>query len=81
MKWTSVKDSLPDRDAPYIVFIPTADDAKPLILIAWYDPNYHGYNEHGWTGTYGHWIDAITHWMELPGWPEDYKKEVDNEKV
>jgi len=76
MKWTSVKDRLPDKDAPYLVFIPTADDSKPLTLIAWYDPK--GY---GWSGIVEYWVCAITHWMELPDWPEDYKKEVDNEKV
>jgi len=74
MKWISVKDRLPDRDAPYIVFIETADPDKPLMLIAWYRPEF------GFSGIVTYWIDAITHWMELPDWPEDYKKEVDSDK-
>jgi len=74
--WVSVKDRLPGRDAPYLVFIPTADDSKPLTLIAWYDPG--GF---GWSGIVEYWVCAITHWMELPDWPEDYKKEVADERI
>ena len=70
VKWVSVKDRLPVRDAPYLVFIPTADDSKPLTLIAWYNPR-----GCGWSGIVEYWVRAITHWMELPDWPEDYKKE------
>jgi len=69
--WVSVKDRLPDKDAPYLVFIPTADDTKSLIHITWYNPNF------GWSGLVEYWIDAITHWMPLPDWPEDYRKEMD----
>jgi len=70
MKWISIKDRLPDKDAPYLVFIPTADETKPLIQIAWHDPR-----EYGWSNIATYWIDAITHWMELPDWPKDYRKE------
>lgn len=74
VKWINVKDRLPDKDAPYIVFIPTAYEKKPLMTIARYDPK--GY---GWSGIVKHWVRSITHWTDLPDWPEDYSKEVDND--
>lgn len=65
MKWTNVKDALPPDDALYIVHAPSGDPDRPMIHIAWYNPN--GF---GWSMLPQVWIDALTHWMPLPKPPE-----------
>ena len=62
--WVPVSERLPDKDALYIVHAPSADPEKPMIHVAWYEPN--GY---GWSILPKVWIDAITHWMPMPDAP------------
>lgn len=67
--WHKVSDGLPKKDGSYIIFAPSSDPKQPLIRQAWYDPNF------GWSLLPAVWIDSISHWMELPGWPDDYSPE------
>ena len=64
MKWISIEDKLPDKDAVYLIHAPSADPDKPFIHIAWYDPDF------GWSLLPKVWIPAITHWMPLPEPPK-----------
>jgi hypothetical protein len=64
MKWISVEEKLPEKGARYLVYALSADENRPLITIARYDPN--GF---GWSLLPKIWIPAITHWMELPAPP------------
>lgn len=65
MAWVGVEERLPTTDSRYLVYCPSADPEKPLVAIAWYDPS--GY---GWSLLPPNWIDAITHWREVPKPPE-----------
>lgn len=65
-QWISIKEKLPDKDAPYLIHALTADIDKPLIAMAWHDP--HGY---GWSLMPKHFIKSITHWMPLPEPPNN----------
>ena len=66
MHWRSVKEELPTVDGLVLVFAPSADDRKPLIGTAWYDPS-----GRGWSLMSRVWIDAITHWMPMPEGPSE----------
>lgn len=50
----------PDVDGLCIVYAESADPKHPLIISAWYDPNF------GYSLLPKVWCDAITHWMPLP---------------
>lgn len=65
MTWISVKDRMPDKDGMVLIYAPSADEDKPLICCAWYDPS--GF---GWSLIVGAWGEAITHWMPLPEPPK-----------
>ena len=62
--WVPISERLPDKDALYIVHAPSADPERPLIHVAWYEPD--GY---GWSFLPKVWTDAITHWMPMPDAP------------
>lgn len=63
--WTRLADAKPSKSAPYLIFAPSADPEKPLIHVAWFDPD-----EDQWSGLVECWLRAITHWMPLPEPPE-----------
>lgn len=65
--WIACADRLPASAGPYPVFAPSADPAKPLRTVAWYEPSG-GEWPSGWSGLVREWYVAVTHWME---WPED----------
>lgn len=65
MNWVPVTDRLPTEDGKYLIYAPSADPDKPFIHVAWYDPGF------GWSLLPQVWVDAITHWMEFPGPPEE----------
>ena len=65
MEWIAIKDRLPKKDAPYLVFAESADPKKPFIQIAWYNPL-----GMSWSLIPTVWINAITHWMPLPRRPK-----------
>ena len=64
MKWTSVKDRLPDEFKGYQTYAPDLfddlemQDVEKQAIVAW--------TEHGWE----FYEDLITHWMPLPEPPE-----------
>lgn len=58
--WVDAKKSLPKEDGHYIVHAPSADPDKPLVAMAWYNP------ELGWSLLQECWCKAITHWMQKP---------------
>ena len=68
MKWIPVRERLPDEDGKYLVYIPTMDEEKPYIGIAWYHPGLK--YKLGWSLLPILFIKAITHWMPLPIPPE-----------
>jgi hypothetical protein len=70
MTWIKIKDKLPDKDGPCLFFAPSADPDQPLISRCWFTPGQ------GFSLVPVCFLDSITHWMPLPDWPEDYKKEV-----
>lgn len=57
--WTPIA-TLPERDASYLVFCRSADPRSPLTTTAWFQPGV------GWSALPQCWVEAITHWMELP---------------
>lgn len=63
-EWISVKDILPDKDGPVLIYAPSADKDKPFIMMAWYDPS--GF---GWTAP-KFLLKHITYWMYLPEPPK-----------
>jgi hypothetical protein len=63
--WIPCNEHLPPTDGKVLIYAPSADDAKPLITTAWYDPN--GF---GWSMLPENWLRAITHWMPLPAGPK-----------
>jgi len=71
-KWIKCSDSLPTKDAAYIIYAPTADAASPLVAIAWYDPTPGDIDARpvGWSLLPEVFCDSITHWMPLPEGPE-----------
>jgi hypothetical protein len=58
--WIPIKD-LPQKEGPYLVFIPSADPLKPFMEKAWYDPR--GF---GWSLIPDVLIKGITDWMPMP---------------
>ncbi len=64
MNWIALKEKRPPSDAPYLAFMSTADEKKPFIQIAWYNPDT------GWSLINDYWVGAITHWMPLPDPPK-----------
>ena len=64
MEWIAIKDRLPEKDGPYLVFAESADPNKPFIQIAWCEPN-----DYGWSLIPTVWVNALTHWMPLPTRP------------
>lgn len=62
-QWINVSERLPEKDGKYLVHVPTMDESKPYIGIAWYDPSF------GWSLLPQTFIDAISHWMALPDSP------------
>lgn len=75
MEWIAIKDRLPEKDAPYLVFAESADPDKPFIQIAWYKPD--GF---GWSLIPATWVKALTHWMPLPARPQVSVSPPDKEK-
>lgn len=63
--WISVKDRLPDTPGPKIVYAASCDPDKPMINMAWFEPEGTG-NMPGWQLLPKVWCEAITHWMPLP---------------
>ncbi len=63
VEWIALADQLPTRDDRYLVYAPSADPDKPLIITAWYNPTN---PTNPWSLLPEIWIDAITHWMEIP---------------
>lgn len=59
--WIDAEVRLPDEDNRYLVHCPSADPDKPLIAIAWYNPN-----PGQWSLLPSPWIAAIRHWQPLP---------------
>jgi hypothetical protein len=59
-QWISIKDRLPEKDGKCLVHVPTEDESKLFVGVAWYDPSF------GWSLLPQPFIDAITHWMALP---------------
>ena len=62
--WHAVADGLPAEDTAVIIYAPSMDPDKPLIVIAWYDPAS-GFS------LIPVWAEAVTHWMYLPEPPDD----------
>lgn len=67
--WVSVKDRLPSDSGMKMVFIPTADESKPLIWMAWFEPEGTD-NLAGWQLMADAYCGAITHWAPLLAPPE-----------
>jgi len=65
-QWISVADLMPPTDGLVLIHAPCADEGRPMITTAWYDPR--GY---GWSLLPPNWIKAITHWMPLPEPPKE----------
>jgi len=63
--WISVKDRLPSEDGKVLVHVPTADEDKPYVGVAWYDPS------RGWSLLPTAWIRSIENWMPVPSAPEE----------
>lgn len=63
MNWISVNDRLSEHDSSYLIYAPSADPERPFTRIAWYNPSFR------WDLWPQAWINAITHWMEVPGPP------------
>jgi len=63
-EWQLIE-TLPTKDALYLIHAPSLDEGSPLITTAWFDPN-----GIGWSGLAPCWINAITHWMPLPEPPK-----------
>lgn len=66
--WVEFKTTPPERAGHYIIHAPSADPAKPLIAMAWFDPEQKDFN--GWTHLPPEWCQAITHWMHKPNPPQ-----------
>ncbi len=64
-KWISVKNRLPKKDASYLILMHSGDPDKPLIRIAWYNPNA------GWSIVPSVWVKSIAYWMPLPKPPRE----------
>ena len=64
--WISVKDRLPDKDALVLIHALSADEYRPYLNTAWYDPS--GF---GWSLLPEPFIPAITHWQPLPKPPAE----------
>ncbi len=65
-EWIPLTDRFPPRDDRYLVFAPSSDRDKPMILIAWFHPD-----SKKWSLILEIWSAAITHWMEVPGPPKE----------
>ncbi len=65
-EWIPLSERLPPRDDRYLVYAPSADPDKPMILIAWFHPD-----SKKWSLILEIWSSAITHWMEVPGPPKE----------
>lgn len=69
--WISIKEQgPPKKDKLYLIFVETADEKKPYLNTAWYSPD--GF---GWSLLPTHFIPAITHYRELPKWPQKREQE------
>jgi len=64
LPWIDIKNELPSKTGTYLIHAPTADEKKPLILIAWYEVGGGKY-EQGWSLIPGPFCDKITHWLKL----------------
>jgi|GEM_PF-4010023 len=62
-EWVECSKAMPPDNALYLVYAPSCDPEKPMISLAWYEPN--GF---GWSLTHV-WCEAITHWARLPKRP------------
>ena len=67
--WIKI-DTPPTEDGPYLIHHPTADEEKPVVQVAWYEPD--GF---GWSLMPKVYIPSITHWMPLPKPPIMKEKE------
>lgn len=66
--WIPADERLPDEPGKCLVFVPTADPERPLIHVAWYEPEGTD-NMPGWQLLPAVLCDAISHWMPLPDPP------------
>ena len=58
-EWKKLEEEKPPRDSQYLVCAPSLDPDKPLIAMAWYNP------ETGWSLLPQPWIEAITDWQDV----------------
>lgn len=59
-KWVELEKEEPTGDALYLICAQNMVSDKPLIAIAWHDP------DSGWGPQLPPmWLDAITHWQEI----------------
>ena len=83
MKWISVKDRLPEKGVPVLVFVPRKGDEEKYITIDlldpdsdgdiwyWHNDNYERYVLAGPPGSIGPSEEApYTHWQPLPEPPK-----------
>jgi hypothetical protein len=61
--WISIKDELPDKTGWYLIFAESEQPGKPFINMAFF-------NGKKFIGLVDVWLNAISHWMPLPGPPD-----------
>lgn len=79
-KWISIKDALPEKQTPVLVYVPPySDEYEDEEYIGYVGLAYYTYSANGgyWAGTDGNVYGAIgiihnpTHWMPLPESPRE----------
>lgn len=60
--WVSIRERLPEEGRPVLIYVPTADEEKPLMMVCirW---------KRNWVPLAYGWQPHITHWMPLPDGP------------
>ena len=63
--WIKCTEQMPKEEGLKIIYAPSADELRPLIMSAWYGPH----SEEGGLWVWHlmpYWAKGITHWMDLP---------------
>lgn len=72
-KWIPVTERLPESYVSVLVLRQRFDDGGRLQKIEHIIPVYGG--EFAWFMDMASWKSKVTHWMPLPKWPEEQRKE------